>query len=248
MHDAKGERQISLEGFAFWPLLSADGQKLCFRITRGFGTGQSPSELWVTDLKSGLSQRLFPGQLVTSYDLSPTDRVVAAVAEPDGHSRAWVASLDGRDAPRRIPQGEGDNPRFEPDGAIILRVTEGTASRVYRMGEDGQGRERIAVASGAAYGRVSPDGEWLSDGGSVGTSLLSMRGREAVPLYPFAQTARARWSPDGKYVYISVQYGQASALATAARMSCRSSPAARCRGYRREDSTANPRSRRYRAR
>jgi len=50
IHDAAGERQISLEGYAYWPLFTSDGQKVCFRITRGIGTGQSPSELWVADV------------------------------------------------------------------------------------------------------------------------------------------------------------------------------------------------------
>ena len=70
-HDASGERQISLEGYAFYPLLSADGQKVCFRVSRATVTGQSPTELWLADLGSRRTQRLFPGQLVTAYDLSP---------------------------------------------------------------------------------------------------------------------------------------------------------------------------------
>ncbi len=78
-HDTSGERQISLEGYAYYPLLSADGQKICFRVTRGVGTGQSPSELWMVELGSGRKHRLFPGQLVTGYDVSHDDRVVAAV-------------------------------------------------------------------------------------------------------------------------------------------------------------------------
>src|SRR6476619_1284339 len=34
LHDGSGDRQISLEGYAFYPILTADGRKLCFRVTR----------------------------------------------------------------------------------------------------------------------------------------------------------------------------------------------------------------------
>ena len=58
IHDASGERQVSLEGYAFWPLFSANGRTLCFRVTRSPATGQTPSELWMTDLDSGRVERL----------------------------------------------------------------------------------------------------------------------------------------------------------------------------------------------
>ena len=91
--DASGERQISLEGYAYFPLLSADGRKLCFRVTRGAGSGTSPSELWMVELGSGQKHRLFPGQLVTGYDLSRDDRVVAAVlSEKDTPACGWHGS------------------------------------------------------------------------------------------------------------------------------------------------------------
>ena len=93
LHDASGERRISLEGYAFYPLLSADGQKVCFRVSRATVSGQSPTELWLADLGSGRTQRLFPGQLVTAYDMSRNDRVVAAVVERDARTGVWLTSL-----------------------------------------------------------------------------------------------------------------------------------------------------------
>jgi acyl dehydratase len=77
LHGGTGDRQISLEGYAYFPSMSADGQKICFRVTRGAGTGQSPSELWVADIKSGQTQRLFPGQMITGYDIARDDKVKA---------------------------------------------------------------------------------------------------------------------------------------------------------------------------
>ena len=120
IRDAAGDRRISLEGYAYWPLFSADGKRLCFRVASGVASGQSPSELWMTDLPSGRFERLLPGRLVTQYDLSPDDRVVASVREADGKSRLWVARLDGREPPRQLGDFEAVNPRFSRTGEIFF--------------------------------------------------------------------------------------------------------------------------------
>jgi eukaryotic-like serine/threonine-protein kinase len=213
-HGASGERQISLEGYAYFPLLSADGRKVCFRVARGVASGGSPSELWMVELGSGQKQRLFPGQLVSGYDLSRDDRVVASVVESDGQTRLWLAWLDSREPPRRIPQADGDLPRFGRDGEILFRVLKGKTAFLYRIRENGDARE-IAEVRGTVFGAVSPDGEWLSvfrDANSA-MSLLSTAGRSPIRIYPSSQTSRLRWSPDGTRAYLSIQYASASAFA-----------------------------------
>jgi serine/threonine protein kinase/Tol biopolymer transport system component len=214
LRDGSGEHQISLEGYAYFPLLSADGRKVCFRVTREVGTGQTPSELWMVELGSGDNRRLFAGQMVTGYDLSRDDRVVAAVPQPDGRTEVWLAWLDGHELPRRIANADGDNPRFAPDGEILFRVLEGKTGVLYRIRENGDGRAKIMQVNSTVFGTVSPDGEWLS---SVGLSNSDVRafstsGRSSVPILPYSQTTRLRWSPDGKRVYLSLQDGQASSF------------------------------------
>jgi eukaryotic-like serine/threonine-protein kinase len=212
LHEPSGERQISLEGYAYFPLISSDGEKITYRVTNGVGTGQSPSELWVTELRSGRAQRLFPGQLVTSYDLSSDDRVVAAVREESGRSTVWLAWLDGREPPRPIPQTEGDNPRFASNGDIVFRVVEGKTAYMYRVKEDGTNRRRWFEVASSVFGTLSPDGEWLSsitpDNSSV--SLFSDSGQ--IRVFSYSSSTRMRWTLDGKRPYLSEQYGQASAF------------------------------------
>ena len=215
LHEPSGERQISLEGYAYWPLLSADGRKVCFRLSRTPATGQAPSELWVADLRSGHRQRLFPGQLVTGHDVSRDDRVVAAVLERDGKTGVWLAWLDGREPPNRIPHADGDNPRFGRDGEIVFRGLEGNSGVLYRIRENGERRERIAQLSGAVFGTVSPDGEWLSSPGPDSSTILySTSGRPSLTLLPNSRSTRLRWSLNGLQAYMSIQYGQASAFGT----------------------------------
>jgi Tol biopolymer transport system component len=217
IHEATGdERQISLEGYAYFPLLSADGTHVCYRITHGAGSGSTPSELWVTDVRSGQSDRLLPGQLVTNYDLSRDDRIVASVVEADGKTRIWLAWLDGRDAPRRIPGTEGDFPRFASNEEILFRSLEGGQPVYTRIGVDGAGRRSFDTINmfATVFGTISPDGRWISVSGTGdGVSAFSTTGGVPLLVLATSQSARLRWAPDGRYVYLSFQFGEASAFA-----------------------------------
>jgi eukaryotic-like serine/threonine-protein kinase len=213
LHDASGERQVSLEGYAYWPLLSADGRKVCFKRAPAVATGQAPTQLWMADLDSGHTTRLFPDQLVTGFDVSRDERVVAAVSEPDGRSTLWWTWLDGREPPRRVSHHEGDIPRFGADGEIIFRVSEGETGVLHRMRPQGSTLERIGRVAGSVIGMVSPDGKWLSAAPMREEYvLLSTVGDASRPLASLAESTRVRWSPDGRRAALSIQYGAASAF------------------------------------
>jgi Tol biopolymer transport system component len=216
VHDATGEeRQISLEGYAYFPLLSSDGTRVCYRITHGAGSGATPSELWVTDIRSGRSDRLFPGQLVTNYDLSHSDRIVGSVVEAEGKTGIWLAWLDGRDAPRRIPGAGGDFPRFATNEEILFRSLEGDQPVYTRIREDGTGRQSFNTINDTVFGTISPDGRWISvsSGTRDGLNAVSIAGAPPLRVLSTSQSARLRWAPDGRYVYLSFQFGEASAFA-----------------------------------
>ena len=73
LHDDRGERQISLEGYASWPLLSADGRKLLYRVTRSSGgSGLTPSELHVADLATGRAAGFFRDSWSRATTCRPT--------------------------------------------------------------------------------------------------------------------------------------------------------------------------------
>jgi Tol biopolymer transport system component len=213
IRDASGERQISVEGYAYSPMISADGRRVCFRRSSGTATAQTPSELWVADVETGRSGRLFPGNLVTTFDLSRDDRIVAAVTEPDGRSRLWLAWLDGREPPRRVPHVEGDIPRFGAGGEIIFRVSEAATGTLHRLREGSTVSKRIGAILGSVLGPVSPDGRWMSATLDNASYVLFSTGGEAHrPLSGMTQAARLRWSPDGRRAGLSIQHGAASAF------------------------------------
>jgi eukaryotic-like serine/threonine-protein kinase len=210
IHSRDGERQLSNEGYAYWPLVSADGRTVCYKVTRTVGSGQTPAQLWMTDIVTGRSERLLPGQSVTGFDLSPDGRIVASADD----ARLWLAWLDGRETPRPLSNAHGDNPRFGADGAIIFDTAEGSAYALHRIGMDGTGRSTIGVVTSSALGTVSPDGGWISCSDNVGSmSACSTLSEAPVKILSDAEISRLRWSRDGSRLYLSVQIGEQSAFA-----------------------------------
>jgi Tol biopolymer transport system component len=217
LHNRAGERQISLEGYAFWPMLSADGQTVAFRVGRGEASGQSPSELRAIDLTTGDDRRLFGSQLVIGHDLGPDGRIVASVPDADGSSTLWVGWLDGREPPHQIPGPiAGSNPRFGSNGELVFVASDAGRGFLERVRQDGSERQRLGEIGARVVGAVSPDGEWVSViSASRGHMVLfSLRGQEPIVLFPSSQSSRLRWNPDGSRAYLSIQYGQASAFGT----------------------------------
>jgi len=206
LRTASSERQISQEGYAFWPLLSADGRRMAFRVSRGVAGGNTASELWMADLPSGRFERLLPGRLVTQFDLSLDDRIVAVVPDADGKSRLWLASLDPQDPPRSLGFESG-GARIGQNGQIVFRASQGAADFLFETTVDGAEPRRLSSRPvGTVMGAISPDGQWTSD--SIGGELtaISTTGAAPVPILK-ATVARLRWSRDGTRALIGVQSG-----------------------------------------
>jgi serine/threonine protein kinase/Tol biopolymer transport system component len=161
-HDAKGDRQISLEGSASAPSFSPDGKKLFYIVAKGSVRLDHPGELWATDLSTGERQSVLPGVQLFGFSISPDgSKVTYAALGADGKSHAWVGSLERRFAPRELPTPDVFEPVYSPDGLIYSRATEGSASYLYRMKEDGTERQKAASMPIIDHGGVSPDGRWV---------------------------------------------------------------------------------------
>jgi hypothetical protein len=159
-----------------------------------------------------------PGLLVTNYDLSNDDRVVATVVPADGTPQVWLASLDARQPPHRIGDLRGDTPRFVSEGDIVYRERDGNSHVLVRVHPDGTDRRRLGKLASTVLGTVSPDGEWVSasgvfDGVDQSLVLISVRGGGVRQVFTGALASRLRWSADGSRMYVSIQVGEASAFA-----------------------------------
>ena len=207
LHDGGGDRQISLEGYAFAPKFTPDGKRLLYQVRKG-----ASSELWVAELDSGRSEPLLPGFAVAragagslgGYDISPDGRQVV-VASPDsgGKLRLWLAPLDRRSPPRQIPNIEGEQPVFGATGEVFFRRLEGTSAFLYRVQEDGgELRKAIDLPVVGLLGE-SPDRNWLVLGTLASGGLVIFRVDGGAPLLTqIAPPTEIRWSGDGKHLFV----------------------------------------------
>jgi Tol biopolymer transport system component len=207
-HDAAGERQVSSQGFANLPLLSADGKRIYYVLT---GDESDGGELWVWDRDSNRNERLLPGIVINSFDsgfdVSPDNkRLLYSVAKPGLKSEIWLAALDGRFPPRRLSSGDDSSPRFGPDGDIVFRSSEGKMNYLYRMRGDGSDRQKLSERPILALDRISPDGKWAAVWGSAPEEdspnaglLVATDGGASVRT---CVDCEVQWDPGGKYFYI----------------------------------------------
>lgn len=205
IHDARGERQISvLEGNAAYPKFAPDGKKLYYRIVKAVpikGTKRDPGEIWVADVESGHSERVVPGFQPLEYDISPDGRqVVMAVPDSGGNLRLWLAPVDRSSEPKQIPNVQGQNPLFDPGGDILFRRVEGASSFLYRVRTDGTGLSKALEQPVFYADNVSPDGRWIRIWGplkgnvSAVVQLVPLDGGPAVVI---GSNTVVQWSLSG---------------------------------------------------
>jgi len=212
LHDAAGELQVSSQGFAASPFFSADGKRVYYLLyasgaAEERGEDSEGRQLWMWERESNHSQRLLPGIVMSSYDVSPDNkRLLYSARKPGGKSEIWLAALDGRFSPRLLSSGDDGQPRFEPDGDIVFRSSEGKTNYLYRMRGDGTGRQRMSESPILGLRRVSPDGKWVfvwgpapGEESSDADWLFPTNGGPPVRL---CDRCLVEWAPDGRYFYI----------------------------------------------
>jgi serine/threonine protein kinase len=202
LHDPRGERLLSAEGFAFDPTLSADGARVYYLLRRT-GTGGTV-ELTMVDIASGRTDRLLPDFSVLDYDISRDERqVVFTTTGGDGERQVWMSSLDRRSAPRQITQG--DQALFVDSGRIVFRSQEGHVNFLNRISADGKTRERVTSQSIVDVRAVSPDGRWLVAMSARGDNLartMTIPVDGGPPRQICDDSCRAAWSPDGRRFFL----------------------------------------------
>jgi WD40 repeat protein len=214
VHDGNGERQVSLEGYAYQPKFTPDGTRLCYRILKGADPSSDPSELWVADLESGRSENLLPGIDIIgnhlAYDISPDGRqVVVASRDRQGKPSLWLAAIDRRSPPHKIPDVEGDEPVFGPSGEIFFRGGGSPGYFAYRVGTDGTKLEKAAGVPITHIVAMSPDFQWLAVS-VLARELATTEALYAIPLAGgppariYAADARVKWHRDSRVVVLTV--------------------------------------------
>jgi eukaryotic-like serine/threonine-protein kinase len=219
LHDSRGERQITSEGYGLLPSVSPDGKKVYYLLRAGGERHFVSGELWVADLESGTRQRLLPDFLMQHYAISADgQRVVFVASENSERSPVWVASLDDRAAPRQISNDTVNawKTYFVAGGYVIFVGEEKGTQFVFRVNEnDGELQKIVRINSGVPAFSVSPDGDWVVIPGPSGTAMAyPVAGGSPTPLCLSCVSGNdvertgppgVSWSPDGKFIYLQFQ-------------------------------------------
>ena len=217
IHDANGERQISLEGNGTIPKFTPDGAKLCYLIVKEApdkfiwrflpANRKNQGELRIADLKSGRSEPLVRGIPTLDYDVSADGRrVVLWSTDREGKPRLWLAPLDRSSSPVQIPNVEGESPKFGPGGDIFFRHLERTSTFVYRVHPDGTGLQKVIAAPVFLLHGISPDSRWiyawaqLPGNGPPSNQAFPMNGGPPIPFNGFTFLS---WTLDGRTLLYS---------------------------------------------
>jgi dipeptidyl aminopeptidase/acylaminoacyl peptidase len=199
IHDSRGDRQITSEGYALLPTFSADGRKLYY-MTKASAVGSFVSgALWVADLETGQRQRLLPDFLMQYFDISSDGRRVV---------------FDGTSAPRRLADKDGLAAFFGAAGDVIFAAKENEGHFIYRVKEDGSGLQKLIQVFNVFS--ISPDGQWVTawtpPNAPSALSLVPTSGGSPTLFCNACGTAGTfesapwappvSWSRDAKFMYV----------------------------------------------
>jgi serine/threonine protein kinase/Tol biopolymer transport system component len=216
VHDSRGERQITSQGYASLPQFSADGKRLYYLLRSHANRRFVSGELWVANLETGHQERLLPEFVMEHYSVSPDDkRIVFAGIDETGHSPVWLATLDGSTAPRRLSTIDAARTTFGANGDVYF-LGGGDEKFVYRVREDASGLQKAIPNPVSYFYGVSPDAKSLAvyelrtvqvypaNGGlptAVCTAVCGAAGGPNRAITPPAVS----WSPDGKFLYLNIR-------------------------------------------
>ena len=214
VHDAHGERQVSVEGYAYDPKFTADGKRLLYRILKGALATSDPGELRALDVESGRNEPLLPGFAVTgqqgrAYDISlDGQRVVVAASDPDGKRRLWRRSTEAH-RPGKSRMWKATCRISGPAVKSSFGPLKEPSAFAYRVHQDGTGLRKVIEQPIAGIGGISRDSQWLvarfPETAGSGMVAIPLGGGSPVPVTAGdASGAQMKWSADGRSIFISV--------------------------------------------
>ena len=213
VHDQRGDRQLSSEGFAFLPSFSRDGTKLYYLVRSAVSRHFVSGELHEADLNSGEDRLLLKGFTMEHYDVAEDGRSVLFVStDAAGKSPLWLAPLDGSSPPRKLSDIDSVRAVFGHNNDAYFLGGERGSPHLNHITLDGSGLEQVVPEPVTYLYSISPDGKWLGVWIGMSVRLLAADGSRQIDLCTGCATAGGEyrgitptmisWSRDQKFVYL----------------------------------------------
>jgi serine/threonine-protein kinase len=221
--DRGGRLQQTIEANRPWtPRFSPDGRRIAYGA---FGTGRNTSDVWVTDLAAGTTQRLTdddadsndpqwsPDGTLIAYSVSAPGGKDIAERRVDGSGARVIASRDGTQFPSDWPRNGSALLVTDDHGAgghdIIVQPTDGSEASTY-----------VGTSADELAARVSPDGHWVAytsdEAGPAQVYLDSYPRAGKRVMLSTNGGVHPVWRADGRELYywrgdalVAVQFGTA---------------------------------------
>jgi Tol biopolymer transport system component len=220
IHDPRGDRQITSEGFAFFPTISPDAKSLYHLVRAGGAQAFLRGELWMTDLASGQRRALLPDFKMKHYSISADGRrVLFVAADEKGLTSVWLATLDGRTPPTRVTTMSSALAFFSARDELVFVGEENGSYFIFRSKADGSDRRKITTTPMLFPFGVSPDGRWVA-----AAEGPRPENRDVLQVYPMdggsprfvcrcyppptldngPEPPLMSWTPDGSFLYLKL--------------------------------------------
>jgi hypothetical protein len=163
--DRAGRLLRTIEANRPWtPRFSPDGQRVAYGA---YGAGRSSSDVWVTNLTAGTTQRL-TDDAADSNDpqWSPDGKTVAySVNAPGGKDLATRRLSDAAARGLMSRNGTQFPSDWQRDGRALIVTDDGSGKGLDILVQPADGsaaRAYVATAADESAGRVSPDEHWIA--------------------------------------------------------------------------------------
>jgi serine/threonine protein kinase len=202
------ERQITFEGNAgcsHYGPFSPGGRYLYFLMSSTANVGAAAGQLWRADVDSGRTEPVLTDYEVNQYAVMSNEKEVAFTTG-DSLSELWIASTEGRFAPRKVGE-HVRRIRPGPNGVWYSGLQDGK-SLVYHLTTDGTPPQKIV--DGVYLEAVSPDGKHLIVGRDISDEDKKESQLEGINLaapanaVPICRDCWTQWSGDGRWLYVGL--------------------------------------------
>lgn len=214
VHDSKGERQITFEGYAYLPSFSEDTRRLYYlqrsTANRRFASG----ELWTVDLQTGKKQRLLPDLMMENYSVSLDGKQVVFINADNSERNLWIGSTDGSLPARKLVNQECNRALFAPNGDIYFACGGNEGMYLQKIKADGTGLQKVIQERVTFLYDISRDGKWVAVWATAGTAIRIYRSDGSDPRLLCSHCASGgaeergitppivSWSRDGRELYL----------------------------------------------
>ena len=209
-HDQNGDHSLSSDGEVIWwpsPVFAKEDKIIYYLLRRSNGT-----ELWRTDVDSGKSEAVLSDVSMASFNISPDGKqVVYATWGANGVTELWRSPMDRSSAPVKLGIPGARSPQFGAQGQIVFQRAEGETNYLEQVDADGTHLSKVVPYPISDLQSISPGRKWVilaakrpeKDNRQTVMAVSLEDGRRQILCVDYCTP---KWSPDGKYLYITVEY------------------------------------------